>query len=163
GRIKTGQSSIPQQLVSRVDFRGGGLQHDIETVPDYVGLASKILFDFSQELRLDELVEALGRIPEVRRFLMIGSGGAEPTQWNLRVSLLAQIIGLYYRETSPQPQDAFRFHEEAFSKVYDSFEEYLYGTEDAYRLIAPLLNFEMVGDRLTLGSVTIRRLDRDEI
>ena len=162
-RVKRGQLAIPEQLVARVEFLGGGFKHDVEAVQDYVGLASKVLLDFGPDLRLDPLLATLMTIPEVRAFLMIGSGGSEPAVMNLRISLLARLIDRYYRECSLQARSDFRFDEGAFLTVYESLEEYLLGNEDTHRLIAPLVNFDMTEERLALGLVTIRLLDADEV
>ena len=163
-RVKAGQLSIPEQLVARVEFRDGGLWHDVQTIRDYVGLVTKALSDSGGELNLDKLLATLLVIPELNDFLQIGSGGAEPTVMNLRISLLMPVVARYYSESSPpKEQQAFDFDEAAFTKTYESLEEYLLGTEDTYRLVAPLLNFEMGGGSLTLGSVTIRALDNDEV
>src|SRR5437879_13812134 len=94
-RVKAGQLSIPEQIVARVEFRDGGLWHDVQSIRDYVGLVTKALSDSGGELNLDKLLAKLVVIPELNDFLRIGSGGAEPTVMILRITCLMLVFAGY--------------------------------------------------------------------
>ncbi len=152
----SGRLRVPERVLPKITFGDGdSIRVDDIVETDFAMLAAVSLHDLLKDPLVGAMVNELLKNGEVIALLRDKGVAAIPMTfgYNILQPLMSKLL---------VRQRGVTFQDEAFEENYNEFEAYLYGSEDLYRLSAPLANFRMDSDAERIGVFTFRRMTEQE-